>query len=180
VRTMRTVSAAVLAWGLLAVVSSGVDLGVFGAYWDTKDADQTYGAGAKLRLGIIEFRGTYFTDVTADVDPEALDFEIRAIPLEAGIVLQFLKNAAVSPYVGGGAGYYILDTDAGDIDDEAGYYLVGGLDIGKGIVAFNVEGIYRNFEATVVDTDDDFPEFEDEVSFDLSGIGVQAGVVFRF
>ena len=51
---------------------------------------------------------------------------------------------------------------------------------GSGVVAFNVEGIYRNFEATVVDTDDDFPEIEDEVHFDLSGIGVQAGVIFRF
>ena len=179
-KMMRTVSAAVIAWGLVAAASSGVDLGVFGAYWDTKDADQTYGAGAKLRLGIVEFRGTYFKDVTADVDPEEFDLEIRAIPLEAGIVLQFLKNAAVSPYVGGGAGYYLLETDAGEIDDEVGYYVVGGLDIGSGVVAFNVEGIYRNFEATVVDTGDDFPEIEDEVNFDLSGIGVQAGVIFRF
>lgn len=179
-RIMRTLSAAVIAWGLFAAVSSGIDLGVFGAYWDTKDADQTYGAGAKLRLGIIEFRATYFKDVTADVDPEELDLEIRAIPLEAGIVLQFLKNALVSPYVGGGAGYYLLETDAGEIDDEVGYYVVGGLDIGRGVVAFNVEGIYRNFEATVVDTGDDFPEIEDEVNFDLSGIGVQAGVIFRF
>ena len=179
-KKIRIVSMAVLAWGLLAAASSAFDLGVFGAYWDTKDAEETYGAGAKLRLGIVEFRGTYFQDVTADVDPEPLDFEIRAIPLEAGIVLQFLKNAAVSPYVGGGGGYYLLDSNAGEIDDEAGYYLVGGLDIGRGVVAFNVEGIYRNFEATIVDTDDDFPEFEDEVHFDLSGIGVQAGVIFRF
>ncbi|MFN2385110.1 MAG: hypothetical protein ABR576_02295 [Thermoanaerobaculia bacterium] len=179
-KRIRIIAAAMIAWGLLAAASSAIDLGVFGAYWDTKDAEETYGAGAKLRLGIIEFRGTYFQDVTADVDPEELDFEIRAIPLEAGIVLQFLKNAPVSPYVGGGGGYYLLDSNAGEIDDEVGYYLVGGLDIGRGIVAFNVEGIYRNFEATVVDTDDDFPELEDEVSFDLSGIGVQAGVIFRF
>jgi hypothetical protein len=179
-KSLRILFVVLLGCVLFQSTASAVDLGVFGSYWDTKDADQTYGAGAKLRLGLIELRATYFKDVTADVEPEALDFEISALPLEAGLVFRFLKNAPFSPYVGGGGGYYILDTNRGEIDDEAGYYLVGGADIGRGMVVFNIEAIYRNFEATVVDTGDDFPELERDVHFDLGGIGVNAGVVFRF
>jgi hypothetical protein len=170
---------AICFWGLLAGAASGIDLGVFGSYWDTKDADQTYGAGAKLRLGFLELRATYYADVTADVDPEELDLEISAIPLEAGITLKFLKQAAISPYVGAGGGYYMLDTNAGDLDDEVGYYLLGGFDIGQGIVAFNVEGVYRYFEATI-DEGEDFPELEEDVNLDLGGLSINAGVVFRF
>jgi len=179
-RRLRFLLVAAMAWGLCAGAASAVDLGAFGSYWKTKDADNAFGAGVKLRLGIIEFRGSFYNDVTADVDPEELDFEVSATPLEAGLVLRFLKNAAVSPYVGGGAGYYMLDTNVGDIDDEAGYYLVGGADIGSGIVAFNVEAMYRNFEGTVVDQDDSIPELEDEVTLDLSGVAVNAGIIFRF
>lgn len=179
VKKLRSLLLAAVSWIFLASAASAFDLGVFGSFWDTKDADQTYGAGAKLRLGFLELRATYYADVTADVDPEDLDFEISAIPLEAGITLKFLKQAVVSPYVGAGGGYYMLDTNAGDIDDEVGYYLLGGLDIGQGIVAFNVEGVYRYFEATI-DEGQDFPELEEDVNLDLGGLSINAGVVFRF
>ena len=166
-----------------AAVASATDLGLHGAYWDTKEADNTFGFGAKLRFSFVEFRGTYFDDVTADVEPESADFEIKAYPLEAGIVLQFLKNSMFRPYVGGGAGYYILDTNIGDVDDEIGYYLVGGADIGNpsSRVAFSLEAIYRNIEGTVRGEIFEDPDFDiDEVDLDLSGIGANAGVVFRF
>jgi hypothetical protein len=173
-----------LGFALATGVASAVDLGIHGAYWDTKEGDQAFGLGAKLRFSFFEIRGTYFDDVTADVDPEVSDFEIKAYPIEAGIVIQLLKGSFFRPYIGGGGGYYILDTNVGDIDDEVGFYLVGGADIGEpsSRVGFSLEAIYRNIEGTVRGDlgDPDFDLEEDEVDLDLSGVGANLGVVFRF
>jgi outer membrane protein W len=174
---------AIAGLGLLAQPASATDFGVGGAYWSTKDTDEAYGVMTKLRWGIVELRGTYFSDVTADTDPERFDFEVSAIPLEAGLAFHFAEDAAFSPYVGGGAGYYLLDTTEGDIDDEVGWYLVAGGDFGRrpSGLAFNVEAIYRGIEATVNEDDDGFPDdIRDDVDLDLSGIGVNAGIVWRF
>ncbi len=176
------IAIALLGFGAAAGPANATDLGLHGAYWKTDQADRTFGFGAKLRFSFVELRGTYFDDVTADVEPESADFEIKAYPLEAGIVIQFLKNSMVRPYVGGGAGYYILETSVGDIDDEIGYYLVGGADIGapSSRVAFSIEGIYRNIEGTVRGEFFQDLDLDEDVPLDLSGIGANAGVVFRF
>ncbi|MDQ5859045.1 MAG: porin family protein [Acidobacteriota bacterium] len=173
---------ALFGFGLVAGPATATDLGIHGAYWNTDQADRTFGFGAKLRFSFVELRGTYFDDVTADVEPESADFEIKAYPLEAGIVIQFLKNSMIRPYIGGGAGYYVLDTTVGDIDDEIGYYLVGGADIGSpgSRVAFSIEAIYRNIEGTVRGDFFQDLDLDEDVPLDLSGIGANAGVVFRF
>jgi len=174
---------AIATLGLLAQPASATDFGIGGAYWSTKDAKEAYGATAKLRWGIAELRGSYFSDVTADTDPERFDFEISAIPIEAGLAFRFAEGAAFSPYVGGGVGYYLLDTSEGDIDDEVGWYAVAGGEFGRmpSGLAFNVEAIYRGIEATVNEDDDGFPDdIRDDVHLDLSGIGVNAGIVWRF
>lgn len=169
--------------GILAQPAAAADFGIGGAYWSTDDTDEALGVATKLRFGIVELRGTYFSDVTADTEPERFDFEVSAIPLEAGLAFKFAEGAAFSPYVGGGAGYYLLDTTEGDIDDEVGWYLVAGGDFGRmpSGLAFNVEAIYRGIEATVSEDEDGFPDdIRDDVDLDLSGIGLNAGVVWRF
>ena len=184
-KKLLILGAAVAALGLLPGAAAATDFGIHGAYWNTDDADEALGVGTKLRFGIFELRGTYFSDVTADTEPERFDFEISAIPLEAGLAFNFAPDAAFSPYVGGGAGYYLLDTTEGDIDDEVGYYLVAGGDFGRmpSGLAFNVEAIYRSMEATVREEEDDFPDpgdIDEDVDIDLSGLGVNAGIVWRF
>ena len=178
------VAGMVIGLGVAAGRASATDLGLHGAYWDTDEADQTFGFGAKLRFSFVELRATYFDDVTADAEPESADFEIKAYPLEGGLVIQLLKDSAFRPYIGGGVGYYVLDTNVGEANDEIGYYLVGGADIGAPTsrVAFSIEAIYRNIEGSVRGElfDPDFDIEEDEIDLDLSGIGANAGVVFRF
>jgi hypothetical protein len=175
---------AVAALGLLARPAAAAEIGVGAAYWDTKDADEALGVATKVTFGRFwELRGTYFSDVTSNTSPEATDFEIRAIPLEAGLAFHFAPDAPISPYVGGGAGYYFLDTTEGQIDDEVGWYAVAGGDFGRlpSGMSFNVEAIYRNMEATVRnDPDSDLPNVDDDVHIDLSGLGFNAGVVWRF
>ena len=128
---------------LLAAPAAATDFGIGAAYWSTDDTDQALGVATKLGFRFFELRATYFSDVTADTDPERFDFEVKAIPLEAGFVFPFAEGAAFSPYVGGGAGYYLLDTTEGDIDDEVGWYAVVGTDFGGSDsgLGFNLEAI---------------------------------------
>jgi hypothetical protein len=167
--------------GLSALPASATDFTVFGSYWDTKDADKALGAGAKLQFGFVELRGTYYSDVTADTTPERRDFEIKALPLEAGLVYKIPTGSAFAPYVGAGGGYYLLDTNRGEIDDEAGWYGVIGGDFGHtdSGLGFNVEAMYRNMEVTVRDRNNG-TDIESKVPFDLSGFTVNAGVVWHF
>ncbi len=181
----KTILCAAAALTILAApAAKATDFGVFGSYWSTEDADNALGGGAKLRLGrFVELRGTYFSDVTADTDPERFDFEVSAIPVEAGLRFDFAENEAFSPYVGGGASYVFLDTTEGDIDDELGWYAVLGAEFARqpSGLGFMVEGIYRGIEATVTEDNDGFPDdIHDNVNLNLDGFGVNAGLVWRF
>ena len=181
----KTILCFAAALTILAVpAAKATDFGVFGSYWSTEDADNALGGGAKLRLGrFVELRGTYFSDVTADTDPERFDFEVSAIPIEAGLRFDFAENEAFSPYVGGGASYYLLDTSEGDIDDELGWYAVVGAEFARqpSGLGFMAEAIYRGVEATVTEDSDGFPDHvHDDVNLNLDGFGVNAGLVWHF
>ncbi len=181
----KIILSAVAALALMAAPAMATDFSVFGSYWDTKDADEALGGGAKFRFGrFVEVRGTYFSDVTADTDPESRDFEISAIPVEAGLVFNFAEDAPVSPYLGGGVGYYFLDTENFEIDDEVGFYAVAGLEFGRrgSGLGFMAEAIYRQMEGTVRDTEGSgLPDdFDEDVDIQLEGMGVNAGLVWRF
>jgi len=180
----KTILCAVAALALMALPASAQmdsSFAVTGSYWDTEDADEALGVGGRLRFGIVDLRATYFSDVTADTSPERFDFEVSAIPLEAGLAFTFAETGTFAPYVGGGAGYYLLDTSEGDIDDEVGYYAVVGADWSRPSgLGFTVEGIYRNMEATVRGDLDDDPDIDEDVDIQLGGFGVNAGLVWRF
>lgn len=180
----KTILFAAAALALIAGPAAATDFSLYGAYWNTQDLDEALGAGAKLRLGrFVELRGTYFSDVTADTDPERFDFEVSAIPLEAGLRFDFGDSESFTPYVGGGAGYYMLDTTEGEIDDEVGYYAVLGAEFARqqSGLGFMAEAIYRNMEATVTEDEDGFPDdIRDDVILQLDGLGVNAGIVWRF
>jgi hypothetical protein len=183
----KAILCGVAALALCALPVRASDFAVTGSYWDTKDADQALGVGGRLRFGIVDLRATYFSDVTADTDPESRDFEISAIPLEAGLAFKFAQTDTFQPYVGGGVGYYLLDTSRGDIDDELGYYAVLGADFarsGSGL-GFTVEAIYRNMEATVRNLGDptdpnDNTDVSNKADIELAGLGVNAGLVWHF
>lgn len=173
------------------------DLSLFGSYWQPSDFDDTAGGGLRFGFGGVvqfELRGTYYPDITEDLnelldtdDSPLDDFELKAIPAEAGIVFNFARDSGVSPYLGGGATYYILDTNVGEVDDEAGFYVVGGIRAGgaRGGVGLVAEAMYRSVEGSVRFDPEDFEDiddidFEDEFDLDLSGFAANVGIVFRF
>ncbi|MFL6258250.1 MAG: OmpW family outer membrane protein [Thermoanaerobaculia bacterium] len=175
-------AAALLGLGLLAQPAKAVDFGVFGAYQDTKDADSGYGAGVKLDLArFITLRASYFGDVTSNNRfANGNDFKLRVVPLEAGLQYKFQPDANFSPYLGGGASYFLLDTNRGNIDDELGWFAVAGADI-KTQHSFGItlEAIYRSVDTTVRDNGNS-TTLSDKVNVQLRGFGANAGLVWHF
>ncbi len=188
-------SVLLLLTALAAAPASATDFAIFGSWWDTEELGETAGGGIKLETGQtfqLQFRASYYPDLTEDFgqlideDDDFFKFELEAIPLEAGIKLN-LGGGSVRPFIGGGATYFLLDSNFGEIDDEVGYYLTAGLELGGGGggVGFFAEALYRNVEGTLNFDPEDIEdiedvEIEDEVAIDLSGLAVNAGIVFRF
>ena len=177
------------------------DFALFGSYLDTEDLDQSVGGGVRAGFGNrfqLDLRATYFPDLTEDfesfvddpgTDPGRFQNDVEAIPVDVGLKLNFNPDEGWNPYVGGGATYWFLDTERGEIDDEAGFYLAGGIELARatGGVGFFGEVIYRDVEATVNRDPDDFDDLDDiefdairRRDLDVGGIGVNAGLIWRF
>jgi len=181
----KTALCAVAALGLslLANPAKATDFGVFGAYQDTKDLASGYGVGAKLDFGrFVTLRATYLGDVTANTRfSSGNDFKLRVVPLEAGLQYKFQPDSNFSPYLGGGASYFLLDTNRGNIDDELGWFAMAGADI-KTQHSFGImlEAIYRDVQATVRDDSNGNTTIADRVNVQLRGFGANAGLVWHF
>jgi hypothetical protein len=181
----------VLLWvfiALVAVSPAAADnsFGVFGAYHNTEDVDESSGAGIRTRLGWLDLRASWLNDLTRDTSPESLDFELQAVPLEAGVAFDFMTDARWNPYVGGGVSYFLLDSDDVEIKDQAGFYGVLGSEFGfRENLNFMVEAMYRNMEAEVERDpnkvrDVNNIDLERESNVELGGFGINAGVSWRF
>jgi outer membrane protein W len=194
---------ATAAVALLCVATSPAraeyELSVFGSpYWAPDETDEVAGGGLSFDIPItsnwqVDLRGSYFEETSPDAFGEALEIGdadspfrengLEVLPLEVGGRYNFLPESKVRPYAGAGVGYYMLDTDLGDVNDEGGYYGLVGLGFGDPEKAnFFVEANYRRMEATVEvdpDTIADFEGFDEDVGIDLDGLGFNVGVSFR-
>lgn len=190
-------AAAVLA--ILAAPANAADFSVFGSYWNTDVAGDTAGGGISLGIPLgevigLDVRATYFEELTDDPlenafdsnDPVFQEVGINVTPLEIGLRFNIPAGSAVRPYFGAGAGYYLLDSDFGEVKDEVGYYGLFGLEFGdQEGMAFFAEATYRKIEGEVkLDPDDlediDDIDIEDHATFDLDGVGANAGLRWHF
>lgn len=200
-RPFRSVMAlAVFATLLVGIAPSAEATGfrLYGAYWDTDAAGDTFGGGLTFdfpvsRLIGVELRGAYYEELGNEPfeaifedDNPVFEDGIRAIPLEAGLRLDFAREERVNPFISGGFSYHLLDSDFGNVDDEFGWYAGGGVEIGahQG-VGFFAEAIYRDIDGSVEIDPDDFDDIDDldfdgNVPVDLTGLGANLGLVWRF
>lgn len=188
---------ALLAW-TASPLRAG-DFSLAGSYWNTDVAGETAGAGVILGLPVnptfaFELRGFYYEQLNDDpfeaiFDSDETVFQdrgIQVLPIEAGVRFSFAPGSTFRPFIGGGASYFFLDSDFGEIADELGWYATAGATVGDGQGAeFFFEGTWRKARAEVrVDPEDlediDDINAEDRVSFDLDGFGVNAGVRWTF
>ncbi len=173
--------------------------GVMASYWDSADASESFGGGLKFSFGLtedvqLELRGTHFGDFGESA--EGVDVDLEVTPLEAGMALQRALAGPFELFVGGGLGYYLMDSDVsapagvlvgGGAGDELGFYLTTGIEwltststasYGKTEAVLFAELMYR-----FVNADDIRVEGGDTVrlrSADLDGIGVNAGLMIRW
>jgi hypothetical protein len=159
-------------------VAANGSIQAFGSWWDSGDADTSYGGGLRGTIGkeiAIDIGWTYFTgdDITIDVGgkEETLDFG----GLDSHVFdLGFRYTFPMEIYLGGGGSYYTFDSDIGSTDGKWGLYGLLGWSFGGEHFRGFVEGIYRYTEATVeFDTTDDY-----DISYD--GIGANIGIMYRF
>ncbi len=181
---MKRIIIAVIAIGMIAQVSFAAGLGIFGSYWDTKDADDEIGFGAKIKLDLtpqmaLEVRGSYFE---FDERIQGTRSTLEIIPVEAGLMYRLPTGNTSSFYFGGGAGYYLMDAEVRfadnnrenlDVDDEFGWFVAGGLEIP---LAVNL-GIFAEAKYTWLE----MKRVEGlETDVKLDGFGANAGVIFKW
>lgn len=181
--------------GLVFVAQSAVagGIGVFGAYWDTKDLDDAIGGGATLRFSLtpevmLELAASYFEFEEDDVaDGEKATFEV--VPLEAGLLVKLVDEDALTLYAGGGGGYYMMEaeftdeegTTTIDVDGELGFYVSGGamLKLGPSFSIFG-EARYTWLSAKKGTVKFDGMEFDIDFDGDLDGFGARAGLMLTW
>ena len=198
--TLFAAAAVALLCAVTTPANAEYELSVFGSpYWAPDDTDEVAGGGLSLDIPInsnwqVDLRGSYFEETSPDAFGEALEIGdedspfrengLEVLPLEVGGRYNFIPDGKVRPYAGAGVGYYMLDTELGDVNDEGGYYGLVGMGFGNPEKAnFFVEANYRRMEATVEvdpDTVSDFEGFDENVGIDLDGLGFNVGVSFRF
>lgn len=159
-----------------AVPSFAGSIGVFGSYWDGNEAGTTAGAGVRLGFDFFkwlefEFHGTYYTDFEEEI--EGQDFVLAALPVDGGLRVNFIPESKFNVYLGGGATYYFLDTDLGEIDDEFTYYGEAGVEFGGDKTKFFIEALWRTLDTSVQDPSGDR-------DIDFGGISGNIGVNWRW
>jgi hypothetical protein len=197
-RMRTTIPALLLATSLAAAPAAAGGFSAYGTYWDTDAADSAAGGG--LRLGVplgpvlqFDLGASYYEELVnrpfralGDVETPFVENGLQVWPVEAGLRLNFAEGRRVNPYLGGGAHYLFMDSDFGEVDDEAGWYARLGTEFGEVEGnGFFVEAGYRGVEVTVENDPADFEDFDDvdfeaETEIDLSGALVNLGYVWRF
>jgi hypothetical protein len=163
---------------LFSVPTWAGSFSAFGSYWDSKDADSSWGAGLRVGFNLVkmlelEFHGTYYPDFKND-DFSGEAFDLTAVPVDGGLKLNFLPDRTVNPFIGGGVSYYFLSTSPGSVDDETGVYLDAGIDVGgTDSTRFFAEVMWRK-----VNTSLSFGAFDEDVKFD--GLSLNAGATWRW
>lgn len=194
----KTIPAILVALVLGATPAFAGGLSVYGTYWNTDAADEAAGAGVRLGIPLgrvvqLDLGATYYEelvdrpfDALGDVETPFVENGLQVIPVEAGLRLNFAESSRLNPYIGGGATYYFIDSDFGNVDDEAGWYARIGAEFGEpGGSGFFAEAGYRGVEVTVENDPSDFDDFDDldfeeQTDVDLSGAVVNAGYVWRW
>lgn len=198
-KTRNLFVAAIVAAALATSPVHAVDFALMGSYWSTDAAGDAAGGGLSLGLPLndvfgFELRATYFEELTDDPfgnafdsdDPVFQDQGIQVLPLDAGVRLTFAPGGWVRPYVSGGASYFLLDSDFGELSDELGYYAAVGATLGDGEgTDFFVEGIWRKATAQVEIDPEHLDDIDDinvqsRADVDLEGLGVNLGMRWHF
>jgi len=118
--------------------------GAHASYWDTKDAEDSYGMGLKFSIEAlpnfnVDLRLSWFDDIGKSAPELGIThYSLEIVPLEIGGSVIAEPSERLLVYGGGGLGYYFMNGDmrtenrpnriTADPDDEIGFYLNAGFE----------------------------------------------------
>jgi hypothetical protein len=150
---------------LATMAPSAHAIGVMASWWNIdKTDDDGFGGGLRSKAQIVPL-------VSFDTRVSWINFSdsnTNVFPIEA---TGMLKLGML--YAGLGVGYYIFDAEDVDVDNNFGWYLVGGIDIGAGPV-----GVFGEVKWTMLSADIEGVNPSLSTELDADGIGFNAGVMF--
>jgi opacity protein-like surface antigen len=163
---MRQVRQWVIMVAVLAAGASAVHAdngwGLLVSYWDPSDGEGAFAPGLKLSIEMVPsvqmgVRVSYFDDLGKD--QHGANVKLKAVPVEADLVLNMPVSEAGRLYGGIGIGYYMLDADIeradgtepdADPGDKLGYYFL----VGGRIRVQENAALFAELKYTLVDADD--------------------------
>lgn len=177
-------------FALVLGLASQVDaarVGLFGSHWEAGNAGEEIGYGALIRMDagqglFMDLRGSWYEFKQSSAGQSRT---LRLIPLEIALLTSYPGSTEFAPYFGGGWGYYIADGDVNEgagstslnIDNEFGYFLVGGLDIRLSrSVRFFAEAKYAWVRFSDVETEDGV----DQPNIKADGLAINVGLILRW
>ena len=174
--TPKRIALALGVFALCSVPAHAGSLSLYGSRWDSKDAGDSWGGGARVGFTFVkmlefEFRGTRYSDFKSTDLPS--DVDVKATALDGGLRINFLPNAPFNPYVGAGVSHYFLEASPGTIDDKSGVYGAAGIDFGSRHSRLFVEAMWRRLDTTI-----SLSAFNTDAKFD--GIAADAGFTWRW
>ncbi|HEX6791515.1 MAG TPA: hypothetical protein VF247_09415 [Candidatus Krumholzibacteria bacterium] len=162
------IAALVALAGITAITPSAHAIGVMASWWNIDEANQDgFGFGLRQKTQIVPL-------ISIDTRASWIKFsdaDLQVFPIE---VTGMVRLGML--YAGLGGGYYIFDADQGDLDNNFGWYLVGGIDISVSKFGVFGEVKWTQLSADYKDVD---PNLSDvPTSLEADGIGFNLGVMF--
>jgi hypothetical protein len=161
---------------LVSAPAAALDISVFASYWETDDVGSSLGFGGRVGFGermqfqaAVSWYDTLEEDLLGAIEVVSFETDVDVIPVDLGVAFFLRRGGGI--YVGGGASYYLLDSDQLSLDDEVGYYLLAGIQFSN----FFIEAMLREVEGTAEGVD--LPDFDtsSRVDLDLSGTSFRLG-----
>jgi opacity protein-like surface antigen len=172
---MRRFRAALLSGAVLMAFVPGlraadVSVGGFGTYLDTKDYEEAWGGGLRLKYDLVEYIGLDFRGSMVRLQ----GLSANMFPVEANLILQLPIGNVLLPYGGMGVGYYFFDGGDLDLDNQVGYGPLAGVELrlSRAVALFG-EARWLFLEPEVGGSGD-----LDKIRLD--SFGVNAGIMFLF
>lgn len=190
---MRNVAVAAAVVLLAASTVAADGFSVFGSYDEITDQEEVLGFGVRYSFGgdsglVADITASIYEkadeeyvvgDVLIDGGTVVAD-KLEVIPLELGLRWIF-DLGRVRPYLGGGVTWFITDYEIARVDDEVGFYALGGLSLrATDSVAAFLEVRYRQTDVTTLYDDQDVLTDRVELDTDIGGVGGSIGVTWVF
>lgn len=157
--------AALLALATLGAFSTGAhaNQGIYATWWNLDEHnDDGFGFGFRSKVQVMPL----FSFDTRISWVKFSDSDMNVFPIEA---TGMLKIGML--YAGAGVGYYFFDSNNVDVDNNFGWYALGGIDIS--VASFGVFG-----EAKWTSLSTDVSNASVPTSLDADGLAFNLGVMF--